>query len=109
MNLVPLTDSKYAPIVPFLMHPAEGDSSKGAKSDEYGRRWSSKSAAWFNEHSMVWDGEENTDKHSVRWCEDLALKRRREGTGNEERLPLEHGLWCEFKDDQDEISSVALP
>lgn len=93
-NLLPYTPSAYAPLSPFLTHPALCDSKP--RSNEAGRRWSSESVFWFTPSRMI-------------WSEDLAIKAKREGTNPDakkgEGLKLDWGAWCELKDD---VQTIAM-
>lgn len=95
-NLLPYTPSPYAPISPFLTHPSQCVPNSAPK--EFGRRWSADSVFWFVPSSM-------------RWSEDLGMKKVREEGGNGEtgRKKLEWGAWCELKDEGDVLTVEMLP
>lgn len=97
-NLLPLTPSAYAPITPFVTHPAQCDPTP--QSDEMNRRWTSKSVFWFL-------------PERIKWAEDLGIKARREttmeGQTEGQRLKLEWGAWCEMTDPGEEADQATLP
>lgn len=97
-TLLPLTPSAYAPVTPFITHPAECDPKP--QSDEMSRRWTSNSVFWFL-------------PERIKWAEDLGIKARREGKAEDqqegERLKLEWGAWCEMTDEGEEADQATLP
>ncbi|ORY87503.1 thioesterase-like superfamily-domain-containing protein [Leucosporidium creatinivorum] len=97
-TLLPLTPSPYAPLTPFVTHPALCDPTP--QSDEVHRRWSSNSVFWFL-------------PERIKWAEDLGIKARREGKAEGqqkgESLKLEWGAWCEMTDEGEEADHATLP
>lgn len=100
MTLLPLTPSRYATISPLLTHPSLLPLHPIPASAEGGRRWSSNSIFDF----------QRTNRY--KWCEDPAIKIRREGRGengeNESGVKLEWGAWFELNDEGEDLTSESL-
>lgn len=94
LTLLPLSPSPYAPITPMLTHPSHADST--SQTDEEGRRWSSNSVFFFDQH--------------MKWSEDEVVKARRMGKGDysEEKLELDWAAWYEFNDPKETMTSATL-